>query len=49
MVADIRAGNAKRADDTGDWTVLQSKLTDRWLKVYAEAIKQGPKRLNAKG
>jgi glycosyltransferase involved in cell wall biosynthesis len=39
-VADIRAGRAKRADDTGEWSVLQSKLTDRWLKLYDKAIKE---------
>lgn len=44
-VADIRAGRAKRANDTGEWSVLQSKLTDRWLKLYAQAIKDGPKKL----
>lgn len=44
MVADIRAGNTKRAVDTGEWTVLQSKLTAKWLKIYADAIAQGPKR-----
>lgn len=44
-VADIRAGRAKRADDTGDWSVLQSKLTARWLKLYERAIKEGPKKL----
>lgn len=44
MVADIRAGNTKRAIDTGEWTALQSKLTEKWLKTYAEAIAEGPKR-----
>ena len=45
-VAEIRSGKAKRANDTGDWSVLQSKLTARMIKLYEEAIKQGPKRLN---
>ena len=46
VVADIRAGKAKRADDTGDWSVVQSSLTARMIKVYEKAIKQGPKTLN---
>ncbi len=46
IVNDIRSGKAKRADDTGEWSVLQSKLTARMIKLYEEAIKQGPKRLN---
>jgi 1,2-diacylglycerol 3-alpha-glucosyltransferase len=44
--AEIRAGKAKRADDTGEWSVLQSKLTARMIKLYEKAIAQGAKRLN---
>jgi glycosyltransferase involved in cell wall biosynthesis len=44
-VADIRAGRAKRADDTGDWSVLQSKLTKRWVELYEIAIKEGARKL----
>ena len=40
---DIRSGNAKRSVDTGDWSVLQSKLTAKMIAIYKEAIKQGPK------
>jgi 1,2-diacylglycerol 3-alpha-glucosyltransferase len=40
---DIRSGNAKRSIDTGDWSVLQSKLTAKMLSLYEKAIKQGPK------
>jgi glycosyltransferase involved in cell wall biosynthesis len=43
--ADIRAGNAKRADDTGEWSVLQSKLTARMIKIYEKAIAEGAKAL----
>lgn len=43
MVADIRAGNNKRAHATAEWTVLQSKLTNKWLNIYEQAIAQGPK------
>jgi glycosyltransferase involved in cell wall biosynthesis len=44
MVADIRSGNNKRAHATAEWTVLQSKLTAKWLSIYEQAIAQGPKR-----
>ena len=44
MVADIRSGNNKRAHATAEWTVLQSKLTAKWLSIYEQAITQGPKR-----
>ena len=40
---DIRSGNAKRSVDTGDWSVLQSKLTAKMISLYEKAIKQGPK------
>jgi hypothetical protein len=40
---DIRSGNAKRSVDTGDWSVLQSKLTEKMISLYEKAIKQGPK------
>jgi hypothetical protein len=40
---DIRSGNAKRSVDTGDWSVLQSKLTAKMIALYEKAIKQGPK------
>ena len=40
---DIRSGNAKRSVDTGDWSVLQSKLTAKMISLYDKAIKQGPK------
>lgn len=43
--ADIRAGNAKRADDTGEWSALQSKLTARMIKIYEKAIAEGAKAL----
>jgi len=45
-VADIRAGNAKRAHANSEWSVLQSKLTARMIDLYEQAILQGPKRLN---
>lgn len=40
---DIRSGNAKRAVDTGDWSVLQSSITAKMIRIYEEAIKEGPK------
>ena len=40
---DIRSGNAKRSVDTGNWSVLQSKLTEKMIDLYEQAIKQGPK------
>lgn len=40
---DIRAGNAKRALDTGDWSVLQSQITAKMIAIYKKAIKEGPK------
>lgn len=40
---DIRAGETKRALDTGDWSVLQSQITAKMVDIYKQAIKQGPK------
>ena len=40
---DIRSGNAKRALDTGDWSVLQSEITAKMVAIYEQAIQQGPK------
>jgi hypothetical protein len=44
-VADIRGGNAKRATENSEWSVLQSKLTARMIALYEKAILQGPKKL----
>jgi len=40
---DIRAGNSKRAIDTGDWSVLQSEITEKMIAIYKKAIAEGPK------
>ena len=40
---EIREGNAKRAYDTGDWSVLQSRITARMIALYEKAIAEGPK------
>jgi hypothetical protein len=40
---DIRAGESKRAIDTGDWSVLQSQITAKMIRIYEKAIKEGPK------
>ncbi|MFM5951104.1 MAG: glycosyltransferase [Micrococcales bacterium] len=47
--ADIRAGNAKRANDTGEWSVLQSRLTAKMIRIYEKAIAEGPKQINREG
>lgn len=47
--ADIRAGNAKRANDTGEWSVLQSRLTAKMIRIYEKAIAEGPKQVNREG
>jgi glycosyltransferase involved in cell wall biosynthesis len=40
---DIRSGNTKRALETGDWSVLQSRITEKMIGIYKKAIQQGPK------
>ncbi len=47
--ADIRSGNAKRATDTGEWSVLQSRLTAKMIGIYEKAIAEGPKQINREG